>query len=162
MYFTLIFEWSLYLTHTKRSGQLNWGSQVEDIMIVPHFFACSSAYPLHRLTTPFCENGSHTYDCSPWTAQYGRTEANKHTLPFVLLSSNLFSFPNGQHFPSSIRGSRLTTVMTCWRQFHLCIMDRDLLRGDDLSQDTDAVRKAGFLSITRQVPKVVVASTTLA
>ena len=44
--FKLIFKSSLFLTHTKCSGKLKKDSRVEDIVIVPHFFACSSYYGL--------------------------------------------------------------------------------------------------------------------
>ena len=50
---------SPYLKRYKSYSQLWSGSQVEDIAIVPHVFACSSYRP-PATECPFCRRRSHT------------------------------------------------------------------------------------------------------
>ena len=54
MQFNRIFESSLYRKRQKTCGQLKQGSQVEDVVTVPHFFA-QATY------SPFCERGHYAF-----------------------------------------------------------------------------------------------------
>ena len=54
----LLFESSPQRNRQKSYGQLYCGSQVKDIVIVPHFFACGSYRP-QRLNTLFVQSLSH-------------------------------------------------------------------------------------------------------